>query len=534
MPANADTCEKSKVDSNVVGLRFAEERCIGVLPDAVANSGLQDGGVWYPMAPNEYDDFGGETQMVSRNPINSSRQLQKGVVTDLDASGGFNQDITHGALQRMLQGFMFADARELPDTHPISDSTLPLISITDVDVNTINLGTGGGAKIPVGALLKLEGMAIGSNNQADILVTGVAGDVLTVTTLAPLTAEVATAAARLRTVGYQFGANVAGIVFSATETLTLTRTGGDFTTEGYNVGEWIFVGGQETANRFVNNIGYARVTKIEANQLTLIEPTWLPVTEVASAPVNLWIYRGMFLRNEKDPTLIKRRSYQFERTLGQDVNGTQSEYLVGAVANELTLNLETAEKMTADLSYVALDNNLRDGAQGLKPGDRTNELSNEDAFNTANDVYQLRLFVTDPLKATPVSLYAKVMEATVNINNNVSADRAIGDLGGFDVTTGDFEVTGEMEAYFSTVEAIRAVKENRDVGFNMISTKISENTGFVYDIPLLSLGGGRLEVEQNEPIKLPLEVSGAENEYGYTLSITHFNHLPDVAMATTT
>jgi hypothetical protein len=139
--------------------------------------------------------------------------------------------------------------------------------------------------------------------------------------------------------------------------------------------------------------------------------------------------------------------------------------------------------------------------------------------------------VTDPLKATPKSLYAKVMEASITIANNASGNKAIGTLGSFDITVGDFEVSGELEAYFSTVAAVSAVKNNADCGFNLIATK--DNAGFVYDIPLLSLGGGRVSVEKDEPIKLPLEQSGAENEMGYTLSATYFNYLPAAAMATT-
>lgn len=530
-------CETFKIDSNIVGLSFAEESCIGKLPDAVVDSGDEAGGVWRPLDPNEFDDFGGEVTTIARNPINASRQRKKGVVTDLEASGGFNQDITQNNLTRLMQGFFFADARERVSTAPINGKAASTIVLTNVVASgsVINVGSGDGASFKVGDILKLSGMVNAGNNRTDIVITGIASDALSVS--GTLIDETATAASKLEIIGYQFPDAGAGIVFGGDERLTLTRATGSFVADGFNVGEWIFIGGDDTANggndnfRFDNNApGYARIEAVAATSLTLKEPTWTPVTEAGEAGETIQIYFGTFIRNENDSSLIKRRSYQLERTLGQDENGVQSEYLVGAVANEFSLNITSAEKMTADLSFMALDNELRDGTTGVKPGDRTNKLLAEDAFNTSSDVYQLRLFIHDPLKATPKSLYAKVMEASVTINNNASGLKAIGTLGSFDINVGDFEAGGELEAYFSTVAAVSAVKNNADVGFNVISTK--DNAGFVFDIPLLSLGGGRVEVEKDEPIKLPVENSGAENAMGYTMGATYFSYLPTVAMAT--
>lgn len=529
MPANSSDCPVNKIDSNIVGASYAEEKCIGVLPDSSGGSaGDQAGGIWRPFNPNEFDDFGGETTLTAREPINASRQEEKGVVTDLEASGGFNQDMTHGALQRLMQGFFFADARERPNSEPISDNVASLITLTSVTAQTISLGAGGGAKINVGDIVVLSGMANASNNMNEFIVDSISGDDITSTTGSFLP-ESATTESGVKVIGKKFDAGVAGIEFNGSEQLSFTRSSGDFTQEGYNVGEWIYIRGDGTGAGFDNNGGYARIEEIRQDRLILKEPTWTPVTE-GSGTKNIRIYLGTFMRNEDDPSLIKRRSYQLERTLGQDEDGIQSEYLVGAVADEFTMNLTTADKMTCDLSFMALNNELRSGSEGLKAGDRTNTLKVEDAFNTSSDVYQLRLFINDPLKATPKSLYAKVMEASISIANNASGNKAIGTLGSFDITVGNFVVTGEIEAYFSTVAAVKAVKQNADAGFNLIATK--DNTGFVYDIPLLSLGGGRVNVEKDEPIKLPLEKKGVRNSMGFTLGATYFNYLPTVAMAT--
>ncbi len=520
-------CEKFTIDSNVVGLNFAEEGCIGKLPDLVPDSGAQDGAIWYPLDPNDFEDFGGEVTTLARNPLSASRQRKKGVVTDLDASGGFGQDVTQSNLTRILQGFFFADARERVSNHSISGLAASTV-VANAAVATgskITIGGGGASKFAVGQLVLLSNMVNNENNGLRE-VTATSG--LDITVSGILVNETITTG-KIRVVGQKFGAGVLGIVFGVNETLTLTRSSGSFITDGYQVGEWIFIGGDSSGVRFANNApGYARVEVVAAGSLTLREPTWVPVTDNGSTKT-VEVYRGTFLRNEKDQLLIKRRTYQLERTLGKDADGVQSEILIGAVANEFSLNIEAADKLTASLSFQAITNELRSGAQGLKAGNRDNTVPVEDAFNTSSDIYQYRLFIHDPLKATPKSLYAKLLSGSITVNNNASGRKAIGHLGSFDINVGDFEVSGEIEAYFATVAAVQAIKSQADVGLNMIATK--DNAGFVMDIPLCSLGGGRVQVEKDEPIMLNIESLGAENAFGYTIGATYFAYLPVIAMA---
>jgi hypothetical protein len=58
---------------------------------------------------------------------------------------------------------------------------------------------------------------------------------------------------------------------------------------------------------------------------------------------------------------------------------------------------------------------------------------------------------------------------------------------------------------------------------------VKENKGILFDIPLLSLGDGRLAVEQDQAITLPLETMAAESSFGHTLLFASFSYLPDLA-----
>jgi hypothetical protein len=135
----------SKIDSNFTGLRYAFETSPGVVAtDAI----------WLPLEPNDYKDFGGDYKTKARNPINPSRQRKKGVITDLDASGGFSQDITAFNMQDILQSFFFAHLRR---KHEVAVPTV------DGTANEYVPASGGDAYV-AGDMLFAKGFTFTANN----------------------------------------------------------------------------------------------------------------------------------------------------------------------------------------------------------------------------------------------------------------------------------------------------------------------------------------------------------------------------------
>ncbi len=221
-----------------------------------------------------------------------------------------------------------------------------------------------------------------------------------------------------------------------------------------------------------------------------------------------------------------RRTYQLERTLGSDDDGVMSEYLVGAVANEWKMNIAQADKITMDLSYVATDNVQYTGLQGVKAGTRP-DLVESSAFNTSSDFSRIKMHLLEDGESNPEPLFAYVTDMSVMINNGITPNKAVGVLGAFDVSAGMFNVAGELTAYFSDVTAVQAVRNNSDVSLDFAMVK--DNAGIVIDIPLLSLGDGRLAVEQDQPITLPLSLDAAEGSNHHTLLFNEFPYLPNLA-----
>jgi hypothetical protein len=583
-----------KIDSNVTGLRYAEEASIGVLPATP---------IWVPQEPNTYADFGGEITSVARNPINPDRQLKKGTTTDLDASGGYNTDLTQENMQDILQGFFFADLRvkneitvfgadattdefdvladaasavvAVGGTGYVDNEVITLVGGTSTVVatfivtghtggvvDTVALQTGGSYSIvptnPVATtasgsgtgltltvtwnggeayvandLLAVKGMGDSSNNGLFVAAGG--GTPNTVPVSDNLTADESSQAGTISRVGFQFATGDVDVVVSGTLP-TLTTSTKDFAQLGLTgAGEQIFIGGDLAAEQFANSVnnGFARVRSVATNVLTLDKTAETMIAETGTG-LTIRIFFGRVLKNETGTT-IKRRTYQLERTLGaRDTdlpNDVQAEYLVGQVPSELTLNLATADKVNLDLSFIGTDNTQVTGATGVKAGTRP-ALVEADPFNTSSDVSRARMSTVVAGDANPAALVGFLQEVTLTINNNVSPNKAIATLGAFEVTSGNFQVGGSVTAYFDNVTGVQAVRNNADVTVDYHLVKA--NAGISFDIPLMSLGDGRLSVEQDAPITIPLSTDAATGAkvfsgLNHTLLMTFWDYLPTLA-----
>lgn len=508
----------TKIDSNATGLRYEEEASLKTLPGSP---------VWKPLEPNSYSDFGGEVITIARNPINPSRQRKKGATTDLNASGGFNTDLTQTNLQDILQGFMFADLRPKAEFGGGGE-------ITAVDGTAEEYeGTGIEDDLLVGDLIFASGFTNAENNGLK-RVTNVTGpDAVVVAE--DLVAEAAPpAAGKIVAVGFQFAAGDADIDASG-DLPKLTTTAKDLTELGVIPGEWIYLGGDATIEKFTNagNNGFARVRSVDTNEIIFDKTMGTMVTE-GTTTETIRIFLGRVLKNEVG-ALIKRRTYQLERTLGAPDDASpadlQAEYLVGAVPNELVINFATADKVNVDLSFVGMDVEQVDAATGPKAGSRP-DLVDAAPFNTSSDFTRIRLAQVDDTDSLPDPLFAFVQSITLSVANNVTPNKAIGTLGAFEASAGTFAVGGSMTAYFADVAAVQAVRDNANVTLDMHMVK--SNAGISIDVPLITLGDGRPNIAQDEAITLPLNMDAAtgaaiDTALDHTLLMVFFDYLPTAA-----
>jgi len=521
MPSN-------KIDSNFTGLRFAPEAdgYIGYLPgETHPDDGVLPGGTpeWKPLEPNSYSDFGGQITTVARTPITASRQRSKGVTTDLDASAGFQIDFTEDNIQDLMPGFFFADWR-LGATPLYTGENAAVTGAAVIGGIAQSFIDGIDTFFIVGDIIRVSGFTNTANNGAFLVSNISTPDQITVTTLTGgspgFTVEANNANVKVRKVGHQFAATDLSIdvsgSFPAIDSAAFTMT-----SLGLVAGQWIYIGGDATAKLFAgaNNNGFARVHSVTAGSI-FFDKTQNTMTTDAGTGKTIQLFFPDLIKNENDPTLIKTKSYQFERSLST----AGYEYVKGSVGNTLALNVATADKVNIDLAFVSTDHVAQ---EARKTGTFPEIATSATAFNTSSDFSRIRTAETG-VASTP--LFAFITDLTLNINNNVTPAKAVGVLGAFDMTVGDFVVEGNITAYFSDVAAINAVRDNADVTVDFALSK--DNAGWVFDIPLLSLGEGRLAVEKDAPITIPVSLAGAKHETLLTTLIAcYFNYLPDAAAA---
>lgn len=482
----------NKIDSNFTGLSIAEEQSIGTLPGSP---------VWIPMEPNSYGDFGPEITTLARNPITAGRQRKKGVTVDLDAMAEFESDFTQRGMYSLMQGFMFADWRAKPHT--------AITAVNGSGVYTVESITG----FNVGDLIVAQDMANRINDGlARILV--ISGSTLETT---KTTNAASDQAGTMRVCGFEFAEGDAAITVT-NGVARLTATTKDLTTLGLIPGEWVRLGGDDASSQFAQtaNNGMARVSQVAAGFIEFDKTEFTMVADAGTGKT-IQVFTGDVVKNESDPLLIKRRSYQLERSLA----AAGYEYVVGAVPNTLRLSFATADKVLMEMGFVATDGQTRTLVQGAKPGTRP-AVRASDAFNTTSDVGRLRVG-----NAAGEALVAYFTSVELTIDNGVEPNKAISVMGAFDLTAGDFAVSGNLEGYFGNVEAVRAVRANDDATVDFMFVKA--NAGWLFDVPLVSLGNARLQVEKDQPIKIPLSSEAAESGFGHTLLVMCFHYLPDAA-----
>ena len=499
-----------KIDSSSTGLYMAREASINVLPETP---------VWQQLEPSEIGDVGGETTQTARTIIRPDRQNNRGAITDLSASVDFTQEKSQNNDLELFQGFCCADAHEPFSSKPLNSAQLSVTAGSD----TYTIGAEGTElpdNIVAGTLLKASGFTTASNNGLKT-VASVADNVITVESTDGVVAE---------TVGDGV-VQVVGRTVSASISVTngVKLVFADADELGLEIGQGIFVGGDTNAFA-TNGAFFARISKIESTGLTL-DLTTTGSAIVAEESTTVDLFWGIFIHNEKDVDKIKRRTYTFEETLDyadQEHTEPQASYVSGCVPSELTITIENSALSKIQYQFTGCRFYTRKGT--LMAGTRL-EPWDEKGYNNANEVYLacLSTVSNDPEKTAPAELFAFMTSGNISINNNTNENKAVGCLGAFDISVGKFDVTSNPNVYFTNVDVIKSLKENVDVGMQMIFSR--NNEGIIFDIPMMGMGSSIPSVSDGEPLMMDLTANGAKSKYGYTFAMQNFPYLPDVAMA---
>ena len=511
-----------KIDSRVTNARYAVEASFKTLPGSP---------VWEPIEPNEYNDIGAEIIKTPRSPITSTRQRKKGPTTNLNAGFGYQTDVTYRNIQERMQGHFFASFRAKGEE---------IVTAVDIDAsNPDEYEVASTTGFQVGDIIQGQNFAESANNGVNV-VTAIVADTSVEVADGQLAAEASPPAdAQIVVVGHQAGSGDIDVDDTGNYA-AYTSTTLDFTTLGLNPGEFIFVGGDGASEDFVTaaNNGWKRIRSIAAQRLTVDKSEIAMVTETGTG-LTIRFFFGRVLKDEAALANQVRRTFQHELELGapDDAQPTQIQaaYVTGGVPQTMSWNIPSADKSTMDLVYLAGDVEYIDGPTALKGGTRP-ALVEEDAFNTTSDVPLILIHTHSETAETPPEFLTFVQEITFTIDNNLDPNLAVGVLGAFDVTAGNFDFGASTNAYFNNVSVLSAIRDNVDAtaAMIMVSGAAGLKVGIALDLPLATLSDGRPNIEDGAPILLPLTLEAAtgakiDPNLNHTAMMVFFDHLPNAA-----
>lgn len=477
-------------DTNRVALGVIEEVTPGTTPATPAFESLRiTGAPSLAFAPTT----------VSSDEIRPDRNITDLILTDAEAGGEVTMELSHGAEDTLLEGAMFSEWVERNNRQG-SD-------ITNITTNVITVASGDAWAVD--DLVYLEGF--GDANDEIVFPAVVTSNATTITAASGLTDNASPpATARVWNVGVQ---GAAGDIDSQTGPNALTSTVLDFTTLGLLVGDWIKIGGTLAANQLPTaaNNDWVRISAIAANLLTFdIVPTgW---TADASTTENVWLFFADRLRNG-----VLKQSYSLEEQF-QDHSPITYQYYTGMHMDTFNISLPSAAIMTVSANFQGfastVDTTRFAGATDVAAPDN-------DVFNTSSNVGRIGRGTDGPF----TTLDGCVLDATINLSNNLRRQLCIGTLGAIGIGAGSFVVTGNTNAYFENKNYLDDVLNNTERSLD-IRIQDSLNKVMLFDMPRLkysegspTVPGGNQDVLINLNFQSLLE---SANEL-YTLQIQRFH-----------
>lgn len=516
--------------SNRTGLRVAVEASLGVLPGA-----SEETGVWRPRRPESYGQFGQITETEADEPLAEDRSDQPSASVGVSARANWKESLTSRLYYHSddFQGFVFADVVEPACTAPINGAGVALGAINGT-TEQFTAASGLDA-FSVGSLAIAGPNAAFANaiNRGLHRVTASAATTATVAT--NLVTETPSAGAFLRKVGDQWGSGELDIVAPGGVTLPkiVRASGTKPLTDLGNPGDPIFLGGDGAAFRFAGTVnrGWAVINAVSATECELRETQFEMVSETGTG-LTIQIFHGAIFGNQVTAANIKERYVQCEQTI-TDQAGTQSRYEKGGLHDKLKLTLASKKIAKIDIGIVCLNEERRTIVQGVKPGTRPT-IAAGSAYNATSHVRYRRLSLVQEGEAAVTPLVALYRSLELEINNGVQGIDVIGERAAVDYSTGNFKVSGKLDAIFVDFGAADAIDANSDVSFSLAFSQPNQgapgNHGLFFHIPAMRLSGGDTKIVKNQPITIDITKSAFRSPFGHSLKIAEYSYLPQLAI----
>jgi len=510
----------SQVLTNNTGLQYAKETTPGVLP------GSPD---WKILEPNSISDLGATVETESRNPISKLRQRRKGTVTGVDASLGYDADLTMDVMHDFAEAFLYTTITNDDCTFRAANATATGYTIpaaTAAQAAKFQYTAAG----PI-SLVHAEGYATAANNSTGTVkpLSADLGSTDTEIQVAGLSVETAPTNAEVSLAGIRAeDGDLALAVSSGVGTLTSGNnaavTNIDFTTLGLTVGQFIHVGGLTSTNRFGStaggsndSYGLARVTAIAAGSLTLDKMdatlTASDGTDTGSSGTDVFVdlLFGRFIRNVAvDDSDYQEQTFQFEGSLPNlfetepptpVANPDGFGYVTAAQPNTMVVSLPVRSKATVTFAFVG-----RDAEEPVDNGSRKTNASTArlplftGALNTSADIFRLRITDVDE-----TGLMSDFKDLTLTIDNQVTPEYVLGTAGARFINVGNLLVNMTGEALFLDKNVADRIRANTEVTGEYLLR--NDDGAFAGDFPSCTIkGNGGVSYPVGETVRIGIDI----------------------------
>ncbi len=494
-------------DTNRVGLRFfrSSQRTAPIPAGPFNLNQLR-----YTGTPN----LAFQPNTIVSEEIRPDRQISDLILVGAEAGGDTGIEVSYGAFDELITGALF----NVFANTVIKEGTG---EITAFGAGTIDVDDG--TDFVVGQVARLEKLLTGDVGDGIFEITGIAVNTLTMNPLAGtattaiLGTETADADTKLQVTG--FAAQIAGdisVVVGGGDAVFTFPAGALDNAMGTGlpmlIGAWIKFADFATVG---NNV-WCRVREVDLAADTVTTEAQTGMATDAAGTEQVQAFYGS--RVENGAQAVSAHQYAVERRF-EDHSPVTRELFLGMALNNFNLTLAPQAIAVGSLTWFGFNSAVSDDTPlyaDLYANLPVDVLADQnDVYNTSSDIGRLGRGV-DPVDAAGLNF---VTEATIEINNNLRRQPAVGVFGASGIGVGELSVTGTLSTYFDNDEILQIILTNDETTLDLI-TQGQDGRSQVYDLPRIKFSGGAPDVPgKNQDVTIPGTYQAILSPvFGYTIS----------------
>ena len=499
-------------DTNRVGLRFfRSSQRTAPIPGGPFNLNQ----LRYTGTPN----LAFAPNTITSNEIRPDRQITDLILVGAEAGGDTGIELSFEAFDALIEDALFstfASTVQKLGTGEITGFAAGVISVDD------------GTDFIVGQIIRLQKLLTGDVGDGIFEITGIATNDLTVN---PLAGTLTTAIVGTETADADTRLNVTGFAAQANGDITFTVTGNDTVVQfpagaldnalgngiPTTIGAWFKFADFATVK---NNV-WARAREVDLTADTITLDTQTDMATDAAATEQVQAFYGSRVENGAES--IGSHQNAVERRF-EDHSPVTRELFLGMALNNRSITLAPQAIAVGSLTWFGFNSAVSDNAAAYPElyENLPNDIAAEqfDVYNTSNDIGRLGRG-SDPVDAAGVNF---VLEATIEINNNLRRQPAVGVFGASGIGVGELSVTGTLSTYFDNDEILQIILTNAETSLDLI-TQGADGRSMIFDLPRIKFSGGAPDVPgKNADVTIPGTYQAILSPiFGYTMSAQRVN-----------